>query len=92
MYPATESLFMDCETLDLYRHLAGQGSGRRSPGPPANLTPSEAEAFRICDEEGRRLEQERIPQAAVVEAFAHRLGTRHDAPMSSSLVASKRQG
>lgn len=74
IYPATESLFMDCATLDLFRHLAGQGSGRRPPGPPANLTPSEAEAFRICDEEGLRLEQERIPQAAVVEAFAHRLG------------------
>lgn len=74
MYPATESLFMDCETLDLYRHLAGQGSGRRSPGPPANLTPSEAEAFRVCDEEGLRLEQERIPQAAVVGMFARDLG------------------
>lgn len=79
MYPTTASMFMDRQTIDLYRHLAGRGSGRSSSGRVANLTRTEAEALRLCDEEGLRLEQERIPQSAVVDAFAREVDAKKQA-------------
>lgn len=84
MYPTTASLFMDRKTLDHFRHLTGRGSGHRSPSGPAHLTPTEAEALRLCVEEGLRLEQERIPQAAVVDMFAREMdaGTRTSAALA----------
>jgi hypothetical protein len=82
IYPNTTSLFMDRETLDRYRHLTGQGSGRRTAGRPAHLTPAEADALEVCDQEGLRLEQERVPQSAVVDKFARCL----DASMGAAAV------
>jgi len=91
MYPTTASLFMDRETLDRYRHLAGRGNGRRSKGCPPNLSQTEAEALKICNEKNLRLEQERIPQSAVVETFSHRVFARGATLVSSSLVGAKSQ-
>lgn len=85
MYPQAASMFMDRETLDLYRHLAGRGSGRRSPSHLAHLTQTEAEALRVCDEEGLRLEQERIPQAAVVAKFVRSFDVRQHASAGVAL-------
>jgi hypothetical protein len=68
LFPRTESVFMDHRTLEAMRHLATTGGGQR-PRKPALLTPAEALAFEQCREENVRLEQERLPQSLVLEAF-----------------------
>lgn len=92
MYPATASLFMDRETLDRFRHLVGRGSGRRLAGPLPNLTRSEAEALKVCEEEGLRLEQERIPQAAVLEEFARVIHAGAEVSVPGPFVAHRQMG
>lgn len=75
LYPHTQSLFMDRQSLDAWRHLAVEGT-RQTPDVPAHLTPGEADAYRVCREHNLRIEQERIPQAAVHEALSH-VGADH---------------
>lgn len=69
--PHAQTMFMDAQTLSLWRTLASEGTGRKSP-KPLHLTASEAEAYRECCESNLRIEQERIPQAAVIEVVACR--------------------
>lgn len=69
LFPQAQSLFMDFQSVDAWRHLAVEGN-QQSPDVPANLTPEEKEAFLMCREHNIRIEQERIPQAAVREVIA----------------------
>lgn len=69
LFPQTQSILMNEPSLCRWRHLAGRGTGH-APSAPPNLTPGELAAFQLCVAENMRLEQERIPQAEVVAAFA----------------------
>jgi hypothetical protein len=66
--PAAESLLMDEETLVKWRALCSLGNNALVSVPP-RLTFSESAAFQSCQAKGLRLEQERIPQIAVLEAI-----------------------
>jgi hypothetical protein len=67
-FPHIQSILMDESTLHRWRHLTGLGTGRCREKPP-HLTSEELAAFRACCEGNLRLEQERIPQPDVYEAF-----------------------
>lgn len=69
IYPQACSLFMDEGALCAWRELSIRWSGK-SPELPPHLTAVEQAAFAICRDKGLRLEQERIPQAAVIGAVA----------------------
>lgn len=69
MFPQAQSVFMDEATVSAWRHLGVAGTGR-IPAVPPHLTQGERNAFLICAEHNLRIEQERIPQAAVVEVFS----------------------
>lgn len=67
-FPQTCSFLMDESTIQRWKDsLAVPGTGRQTGVPPL-LTKPEAAAFRHCTAENIRIEQERIPQAAVIEA------------------------
>ena len=67
-FPALESVMMDAATLSALNHLTG--SGVPAPGkPPANLTVAEREAYLTVTKENRRLEQEKVPQQHMLNAF-----------------------
>ncbi len=66
--PAAESLLMDEATLVKWRALCTLGNNAPVPVPP-RLAVFESAAFQICQEENLRLEQERIPQVAALEAI-----------------------
>lgn len=68
VFPHVQSILMDTRTLHRHAGVAIEGNGTK-PEQPTNLTPTEAAAFQECLQNNRRLEQERIPQAAVDEAF-----------------------
>lgn len=68
MFPQARSVFMDDAAVKTWRHLAVHGT-RRAPAVPAYLTECERRAFAACAEHNLRIEQERIPQMAVVAAF-----------------------
>ena len=68
LFPQTRSLFMDLDALEAWRHLAVPRTPR-SPGTPSHLHDGELAAFAACSEHNLRVEQERIPQAAVLHAF-----------------------
>jgi hypothetical protein len=68
IFPQTQSLFMDADTLERY----GSPTGRKEqslPEIPPRLSEVEQRAFVRCCNDGIWLEQERIPQAAVVAAL-----------------------
>ncbi len=67
LVPNVRSQMMDLKTLQQHESLTGSGNGRQPP-TPALLTNAERDAFHICASENIRLEQERIPQAAVLAA------------------------
>jgi hypothetical protein len=69
LFPHTRSVMMDEPAIARWRHLKVQGTGRK-PVPPPHLSSSERVAFELCVEKNLRLEQERIPQSAVIEIFA----------------------
>lgn len=69
IYPQTQSILMDKATLDRWRHLSVEGSGRQ-PAAPAHLTIAERAAYAACIEYNLRVEQERLPQAAAVQALS----------------------
>ena len=69
-FPQTRSFLMDDSTLLRWKDsLAISGTDRRRDGP-ALLTEPETTAFHFCVANNVRIEQERIPQAAVVEAVS----------------------
>lgn len=69
MFPQAQSVFMDDTAVAAWRHLAVAGTGR-SPDVPPYLTQGEKSAFLLCAEHNLRIEQERIPQAAVIAAIS----------------------
>lgn len=64
LFPHVESILMDSETLKKHTALVIEGN-RSKPDTPTNLTPAEANAFRLCFQGNIRLEQESIPQSYV---------------------------
>lgn len=64
-FPATKSFLMDEAALKRWKQISVEGSGRLLP-TPAHLTQAELMAFRECMENNIRIEQERIPQNAVL--------------------------
>lgn len=65
----TQSIFMDAAAVAEWRHLAVTGNAR-VPSVPPHLTQGEKAAFLLCVDQNLRIEQERIPQAAVVAALS----------------------
>ncbi|MEJ7590740.1 MAG: Wadjet anti-phage system protein JetD domain-containing protein [Planctomycetaceae bacterium] len=69
-FPQTRSFLMDDTTLLRWKDsLAISGTDRRRD-VPALLTEPETTAFSFCNTHNMRIEQERIPQAAVAEAVS----------------------
>ncbi len=68
IFPQARSMFMDDAAVAAWRGLAVPGT-RRSPAVPPHLTEGERCAFMTCAEHNLRIEQERIPQAAVAAAM-----------------------
>lgn len=66
--PQTQSIFMDDAAVAEWHHLAVAGNARASSVPP-HLKQGEKAAFLLCVDQNLRIEQERIPQAAVVAAL-----------------------
>lgn len=67
--PQTQSILMDDAAVAEWRHLAVTGNGR-APNVPPHLTPGENAAFLLCVDQNLRIEQERIPDTAVVAALS----------------------
>jgi hypothetical protein len=67
--PQTRSWLMDLETLHEFRRLSVPGNGA-SFEPPAHLNAAEREVFTYCRDHNLRLEQERIPQAYIIQQVA----------------------
>ena len=70
MLPQTHSVFMDEAAVAAWRHLAVPGTGRTRADVPPHLTQGEQSAFLFCAKHNLRIEQERIPQEAVVAALS----------------------
>lgn len=68
IFPHTQSMLMDQETLLGYRHLTVPGTGQQM-SVPVHLTSDETNAFHLCLQENLRLEQERLPQKVVLQEF-----------------------
>ncbi|GAB5442211.1 MAG: DUF3322 and DUF2220 domain-containing protein [Fuerstiella sp.] len=68
---AAESLLMDEDCLQQHLHFATAAS-YPSSSAPSLLNPSELAAWRRCQQEGLQLEQERIPQPAIVAELERR--------------------
>ena len=61
---------MDVSTLNAWKNrLAVPGTGRQPEAPPL-LTDVETAVFNLCASNNLRIEQERIPQAAVIDAVS----------------------
>jgi len=69
LFPHVESIMMDLDMLQCHEEHSGEGNKRRPPPAPTNLTPGELAAFEFCAQHNRRLEQEKIPQNFVDQAF-----------------------
>lgn len=69
IYPQTQSVLMDEASVASWGHIVVAGTGRVAAVPP-HLTPGERSAFLLCAEQNLRIEQERIPQAAVIAALS----------------------
>lgn len=65
---AAQSVLMDEETIVQWRSLCTLGNNKASL-PPSRLTAPELAAFQLCQAKNLRLEQERLPQNAVLEAI-----------------------
>lgn len=75
IFPQTQSLFMDAETLSRFGSPRGR-SGQHSPEVPPHLSEFEQEAFDLCCTNDIWLEQERIPQSEVLSVLSDRVLTR----------------
>lgn len=68
LFPQVNSVMMDDASLERWRSLVRQGSGRKVP-MPSHLNPREQAAFMVCIDQDLRLEQERVPQHSIIEIF-----------------------
>jgi hypothetical protein len=68
LYPQVKSMLMDSNAVATWRHLAVRGTNRTIDAPP-HLTDEERMAFEGCAEHNLRIEQERIPQSAVISTL-----------------------
>lgn len=68
-FPEVRSFLMEENLLDRFHLLTVPGSGCVIE-PPRHLTENENRAFRRCQSESLRLEQERIPQAELLQTIA----------------------
>ncbi len=69
IFPRTRTLLMDVGTLETWWSFTSKGTGRELRTPD-HLTDAERNACERCRIDNLRLEQERIPQSAVVDALA----------------------
>lgn len=85
MFPRACSVFMDEAAVAAWRHLAVPGTGRARADMPPHLTQGEQGAFLLCAEHNLRIEQERIPQMAVVAELSGSATTANhaDGPLAS---------
>jgi hypothetical protein len=67
-FPQTRSFLMDAAFLHRWKDTLAVPGTSRQRDLPSLLTDNEAIAFNFCVANNLRIEQERIPQAAVVEA------------------------
>ena len=73
IFPTTRSFMMAIGVLDRWRTLIVLGTNRQRD-IPANLTEAEREVYLRCRDGNLRLEQERIPQDAVLNGVKCLLG------------------
>ena len=69
-FPQTRSFLMDDTTVARWKDSLAVFGTDRPREVPALLTEPETTAFNFCVANNVRIEQERIPQAAVVEAVS----------------------
>lgn len=69
-FPHTRSFLMDAASLERWSETLAVRGTNRQPDMPPLLTDSEAAAFHVCLANNIRIEQERIPQSAVIEAVS----------------------
>jgi hypothetical protein len=72
VFPQTTSLLMDAETLVQWRDQLAEKRTEQPRDAPPGLTDAERDAFRICVEDGLRIEQERFSQVFVAEVLRNR--------------------
>ncbi len=72
IFPSTRSFMMDMGTLERWQTMIVPGTNRQRE-MPANLTKAEREVYLRCRDGNLRLEQERIPQDAVLASIAQLL-------------------
>lgn len=80
-FPQTRSFLMDAPTLTQWKDSLAVAGTARPRDVPVLLTESETAAFKFCVANNVRIEQERIPQAAVFQA-ADELVRQHCVPQS----------
>jgi hypothetical protein len=73
LFSHVESILMDMDVVRQHECALIDGSGAQF-APPTNFTAAEAEAFHYCLNRNRRLEQERVSQCCVDQAFSMRVG------------------
>ncbi len=69
VFPRTEGLLMDEETVTKFCDRIGIPGSGRNPSAPPGLHTTERSAFQTCAAKNIRIEQERVSQLAVVEAL-----------------------
>lgn len=70
LFPHVESVMMNRGTMLQHETFIVDGNGT-TPAAPTNLTAAELDAFEYCLQNNRRLEQEKILQRIVDDAFAN---------------------
>jgi len=68
-FPQTRSFLMDAASVNHWKDSLAVPGSMRQPSVPPLLTEPETTAFNMCAADNLRIEQERIPQTAVIEAM-----------------------
>jgi hypothetical protein len=69
-FPQTRSFLMGVSMLNAWKDRLAVPGSKRQPAVPPLLTAAETLAFHLCAADNLRIEQERVPQAAVIEAVS----------------------
>ena len=69
-FPQTRSFLMDASTVHRWKDSLAVPGSMRQPTVPPLLTEPETIAFNLCAADNLRIEQERIPQAVVIDAVS----------------------